>query len=331
MSKYSKIVSNFKYLIFIHVSICSAYDTITLGPASTVVPELANNTYDGESNSHTYSDGRLETFFGIINNNAINPENGMFIPFSISERLTYTADKLLDKSILLVIGYLSAAENININNSYEEYIIYDFVFSDTSYEEKIYTTHARKSFTYKQTIPTLLSIGFPAVTFYCKVEIVSDGLNYYVLWALYNSERVLDGDAFFSSFTSTYRLNPDLDVDGDGLSNKIERFILGSDHLSADSNGDGINDFDSTFIRAASDLNSAVISRATSFGLLTESEVIDLRPSSTLISVDGDNAVLSLGIEESSNLTDWVDTGETVDANLSAPQGTRFYRFKMTD
>ena len=163
-----------------------------------------------------------------------------------------------------------------------------------------------------------------------KVSVKQDANSVYILMALYDAESAGDADLFFQSFSSSTQLS-DGDSDGDNLTDFDETFITRTDPQKADSNDDGINDYDDQLLRISNNLFTRVNDTASSYGLLTESEVIDLRPSSTLISVDGDNAVLSLGIEESSNLTDWVDTGETVDANLSAPQGTRFYRFKMTD
>ena len=61
-------------------------------------------------------------------------------------------------------------------------------------------------------------------------------------------------------------------------------------------------------------------------------EVQDLRAGSTMIEIENGQAVLSLDIEESSDLASWA-TGSvsTIQIPLDAESGKKYFRFKMTD
>lgn len=60
----------------------------------------------------------------------------------------------------------------------------------------------------------------------------------------------------------------------------------------------------------------------------TLSEIADLRPGSAMIEIIGGEAVITMKVEESTDLIEWVDTGETSSVSLPAPNpGVTFFRF----
>ena len=72
-------------------------------------------------------------------------------------------------------------------------------------------------------------------------------------------------------------------------------------------------------------LNALISANALEY---VRSEIVDLRPGSTLIEVAGGNATLSLSVQSSTNLIDWTDTGETSEAVVPAPApGVKFFRY----
>ena len=63
----------------------------------------------------------------------------------------------------------------------------------------------------------------------------------------------------------------------------------------------------------------------------TLAEIADLRPGSSMIAVSDGQATISLGIEESVDLVEWNEVSETTSVTLPASEGTKFFRFKMTE
>jgi hypothetical protein len=60
----------------------------------------------------------------------------------------------------------------------------------------------------------------------------------------------------------------------------------------------------------------------------TLSEIADLRPGSAMIEITGGNAVIKMKVQESTDLINWSDTGETSEVTLPAPSGgKKFFRF----
>ena len=57
-------------------------------------------------------------------------------------------------------------------------------------------------------------------------------------------------------------------------------------------------------------------------------EISDLRVGSVMIEVINNEVSLSLQLEESSNLIDWIDTDETADFIRPAVEGKKFFRFR---
>jgi len=62
-------------------------------------------------------------------------------------------------------------------------------------------------------------------------------------------------------------------------------------------------------------------------------ELQDLRPDSTMVEVLGDQAVIELQMEESSDLQTWEDAGDPATMSVPVPtdSDTKFYRFKIAD
>ena len=60
-------------------------------------------------------------------------------------------------------------------------------------------------------------------------------------------------------------------------------------------------------------------------------EVKDLRPGSKMIEVFGNQAIVQLQMEESSDLQTWEDTGTPATMTIPADTDTKFFRFKMAE
>ncbi len=306
---------------------------IEIGSVSTYVPDSENLTVDTTTgdNNYTYfaSSPRLEFSFSKAENltSSINIGTNFYVTlenkFEALRRLVLVP-ALLSYHLAFCSEYAST-----LDDSRPDAVAYDFSYAPTIEEYNNNVISLTKTVTVKVASPTLMQYGIYD-TLIIKASVKQDADSIYLLMASYRAESVGSADVFFQGFSSTSQV-ADGDSDGDGIPDANEIFVFGTDPQKADSNDDGINDLDDYALRLSNNLYTTVNENASNFGLLSESEVTDLRPSSTLISVQDGNAVLSLGIEESSNLIDWVDTGETIDANLPAPLGTRFFRFKMTE
>ena len=126
--------------------------------------------------------------------------------------------------------------------------------------------------------------------------------------------------------------DPNIDSDGDSLSDIKER-QFGSDPLVADTYDslvDIINSIDFTNLGDAK---------------FTLQEITDLRAGSTMIAVENGQATLSMEVEQSDDLEVWntLNFGDdeqdaegeseeqSISASITVEDGTRFYRFKMTE
>ena len=324
-----------QFIIFFTLStLLFGYVKIEIDSVSTYVPDSENLTLDTSSGDNEYNyfrrSPRLE--FGFLKVKDFFEPTSIGIIFTTNlQQVSVLADRLfLTPAIFAGVQAIFNASAATLDDpTSADVVAYDFSLSPYIAENTYNVLSVTRSATIKVSSPSRLLLGLDE-TLLVKASVKIDANTAYLLFATYGAESASEADIFFQSFSSSTQVSGG-DSDGDNLTDFDETFITRTDPQKADSNDDGINDYDDRLLRISNNLFTRVNDTASSYGLLTESEVIDLRPSSTLISVDGDNAVLSLGIEESSNLTDWVDTGETVDANLSAPQGTRFYRFKMTD
>lgn len=316
-------------------TVLSAYVKIEIGSGSTFVPDSENlniETSISGYNTYTYirSSPRLEMQF----------TTGLdYIgPLYIGEIYNYTIEQkyeLLKRLILwpvinrnLVSVFNTIASSLD-DASAADWVAYDFSYGPIIQGYANSVLSISQTVTIKVGIPSLMQYGIND-TLTLKVSVKEGANQTYILSALYDTESAGSADVFHQTFTSDAQI-ANGDSDGDGFTDFTETFITRTDPQKADTNDDGINDIVDYSLRLSNNLYSAVNDTAVLFGLLSESEVTDLRPSSTIISVEGQNAVLSFGIEESSNLSNWTDTGVTVEANLSAPEGTRFYRFKMSD
>lgn len=320
-------------IFFAFAKLLSASTKIEIGTASTYVPDTDNltidtssghNVYSYEDNSLSLTFSRYDFFFGSLD------IGDMILLSNIDQKYNLTDQLILNPTInaIVVSDFDNLAATIG-NPNLGDVVGYKYSYSPSirTYSNNILSS--TKSVTYRYSNPALLQYNIYS-TAIVKVSVKQDATTTYVLTARYAAESAAVADLFFQGFSSSIQV-ADGDSDGDSIPDIVEVFIGGTDPEKADSNDDGINDLDDRLLRLSNNLYTRVNDNASNFGLLSESEVTDLRPSSTLISVEDGNATLSLGIEESSNLIDWVDTGETIDANLSAPQGTRFFRFKVND
>ena len=328
----------FKYLFILPLlAASSAFLTanvkIEIGSVSTYVPDSENLTVDTTTGDKSYAyfatSPRLDLGFIKVGDTPLNYNIGAVLHFTLDNRI-----ETLNRLALMpaIDGYLLNLFKDyagTLTDSRPDFVAYDSLYAPTIQEYANGVLSLTKTATVKIASPTLMQYNIYQ-TLIIKVSVKQDANSTYLLMATYQAESAGSADVFFQSFSSNSQV-ADGDSDGDGLIDFDEIFVFRTDPQKADSNDDGINDFDDRQLRYSNNLYTRVNENASNFGLLSESEVTDLRPSSTLISVQDGNAVLSLGIEESSNLIDWVDTGETIDANLPAPLGTRFFRFKMAE
>jgi hypothetical protein len=143
------------------------------------------------------------------------------------------------------------------------------------------------------------------------------------------------------------------DSDRDGLADYIEVLSYGSDRFKVDSSGDGVLDsvlFDLglnpyTDVSAILSVGEAegitqgmtqgitqgvdqVLAAPASYSLYYLSEIADLRPGSAMIEIIGGDAIINMIVEESDDLINWYNTGETSSVTLPAPSpGVKFFRF----
>ena len=306
---------------------------IEIGSVSTYVPDSDNLTVDTTlgNNAYTYfvSSPRLELDFRKAADTALDFNIGAIFHTTLDERIEMLNRLALIPMINAYVLTISNGFADTLEDSRPDAVAYDTLYAPKIQEYANGVLSLTQTATIKIASPALIQYGIHE-TLIIKVSVKQDANSTYVLGSSYEAESAGSADVFFQSFSSSSQVAGG-DSDGDGILDSDEIFVFRTDPQKADSNDDGINDFDDRLLRLSPNLYTRVNENASNFGLLSESEVTDLRPSSTLISVQDGNAVLSLGIEESSNLTDWIDTGETVDANLPAPLGTRFFRFKMTE
>ena len=148
----------------------------------------------------------------------------------------------------------------------------------------------------------------------------------------------------YVSTTNTGTNPNENDTDGDGLNdayetmtgNYISLFNTGTNPNENDTDGDGLNDLQEIYLFNVSfDPNSnsqTSVDSLNQFGFLTEQEIQDLRPGSTMIAVENGEAILSMELEKSDDLEIWTSGGTT---NLQIPldndTDTKFFRFKLED
>ena len=137
-----------------------------------------------------------------------------------------------------------------------------------------------------------------------------------------------DGDGL-SDYRESNILNTNpnsIDTDGDSLSDPDEINIYFTSPSLRDTNGDG---FDDDFI-ITNGFNTQV-----DYSLFinnVQEHMSDLRVGSTMIEVLQGQAIITMTLEETDDLNDWssaTTSQKTIQAD--APEGTRFYRFKMAE
>ena len=109
---------------------------------------------------------------------------------------------------------------------------------------------------------------------------------------------------------------------------------------------DGVPTLEDTFsYSTAKEVNTAVASATTqgqqdvvadpaSYGLYTsataQAQLIDLRTGSTMLNINGSNAVMQLQIQRSDDLSTWTSSaGDIITVELPMQVGKGFYRFAM--
>ena len=328
-----KFISAITFSFLAFSAFLTANVKIEIGSVSTYVPDSDNLTVDATSDNNTYTylatSPRLELLFLKAADSIFNFNIGAVIHITLDNRIEQLNRLALMPAIESYLLNVFKEYAGTLTDSRPDFVAYDSLYAPTIQEYANGVLSLTKTATVKIASPTLMQFGIYE-TLIIKVSVKQDANSTYLLMASYVAETAGSADVFFQGFSSSSQV-ADGDSDGDGFTDFDEIFVFKTDPQKADSNDDGINDFDDRLLRLSPNLYTRVNENASNFGLLSESEVTDLRPSSTLISVQDGNAVLSLGIEESSNLTDWIDTGETVNANLPAPLGTRFFRFKMSE
>ena len=159
------------------------------------------------------------------------------------------------------------------------------------------------------------------------------------------------------------------DPDNDTLPTWLEVFSVGTSPASYDTNNDGVGDYfiynnnlpptfnyssllnqlssndhflsayslhtdmDMSSISADSRLqgNVDILNNPNFYDLYRLAEIQDLRPSSTMIEVSGNEATVQLQMEESSDLQTWEDKGAPATMTIPADTDTKFFRFKMAE
>ena len=106
-----------------------------------------------------------------------------------------------------------------------------------------------------------------------------------------------------------------------------------------DSNADGVNDGDAVNAGLSpqtdyTDIITYVKSNSHDFDLYTsataQAELIDLRTGSTMLNINGSNAVMQLQIQRSDDLSTWTSSaGDIITVELPMQVGKGFYRFAM--
>ena len=129
------------------------------------------------------------------------------------------------------------------------------------------------------------------------------------------------------------------DADSDGLPAYDELITHGTNPTLPDSNADGVNDGDAVNAGLSpqtdyTDIITYVKSNSHDFDLYTsataQAELIDLRTGSTMLNINGSNAVMQLQIQRSDDLSTWTSSaGDIITVELPMQVGKGFYRFAM--
>ena len=155
----------------------------------------------------------------------------------------------------------------------------------------------------------------------------------------------VDGDGLYDLYetnTGIFVSNSDtgtdpleIDTDGDGLNDSIEINIYLSNPNLFDSDNDGLSDLvESNLIGVRFQMNSnnsRSIEILRNNGFLTAQDIQDLRAGSTMIPVDNNEALIQLKMEQSADLQDWTQIGDTITYRVPAEESTKYIRFKMAD
>ena len=143
------------------------------------------------------------------------------------------------------------------------------------------------------------------------------------------------------SLISGYLIGPGADLNGADLTGAdLTEAILSGAHLTGadftDANltdvtwGDGslgsvLAAEQAELAVAQADLAAAQADLENKYSL---DEIIDLRPGSVMIAVEGESATMTLQLQTSTDLNDWQDAGDPAEVSLPADDASvRFYRF----
>jgi uncharacterized protein YjbI with pentapeptide repeats len=131
------------------------------------------------------------------------------------------------------------------------------------------------------------------------------------------------------SLISGYLIGPGADLTGADLT---EAILSGTDLTDADFTDANLTDvtwgagsLGSVLAAAQADLAAAEAELASKYSL---DEIIDLRPGSVMIAVEGGSATMTLQLQTSTDLNDWQDAGDPAEVSLPTDDASvRFYRF----
>lgn len=140
------------------------------------------------------------------------------------------------------------------------------------------------------------------------------------------------------------KIGADIDADGDGVIDRDDA-LPNDPNDSVDSDGDGVGDSSDVhpgyndavltpYLHAWLSANNYIVDDGTTGGL-TEADLIDLRPGSTMIAVSDGTATVNLQMQESADLSvdSWSNTGDPVPFTLTLEEGedAQFFRVKLAE
>jgi len=99
-----------------------------------------------------------------------------------------------------------------------------------------------------------------------------------------------------------------------------------------DANALAITNLQDALSNLIDDAILAILSEPQSYGLYTEEQLIEARAGSTLINIENEQAIISMDIEQSEDLTNWTtETSHTLQIPIENKKDKQFYRFRVTE
>ena len=99
-----------------------------------------------------------------------------------------------------------------------------------------------------------------------------------------------------------------------------------------DANALAITNLQDALSNLIDDAILAILSEPQSYGLYTEEQLIEARAGSTLINIENEQAIISMDIEQSEDLTNWTTkASHTVQIPIENKKDKQFYRFQVSE